>query len=136
MPFGKILCLAGFAGIVAIFVLSVVPGPARPHVLPSGSSEHFFAYALTALTLLAGCGQGVRGVTIAAIVTVYAGLLEILQAVVPGRQSQWEDFAASAVGVWGALILFFLIKLGREFLVGRSRHLDYQQHGVTKKSEE
>jgi VanZ family protein len=117
MPFAKLCRIAGLAGIVVIFVLSAVPGPARPHVLPNGGTEHFLAYALTALALLMGYGQGVRGVTIIAAVTVYAGLLEILQLVVPGRVAKWEDFGASAGGIWSAFLLFVLIRLGRNFFV-------------------
>jgi VanZ family protein len=119
LSFTQIARTAGIIGMVAIAVLSLVPGPVRPHVLPTGGSEHFVAYGLTALTLLAGYGRGVRGLTIATIVTVYAGLLETLQAVIPGRESRLEDFGASAIGVWGAFMLLLLIKLTQKYLLRR-----------------
>jgi hypothetical protein len=43
----RVAPLAGFAGIAAITILSLVPGSERPHTGLPGHAEHFAAYACT-----------------------------------------------------------------------------------------
>jgi hypothetical protein len=45
---------AGFFGVLAIIVLSLVPGAYRPHTGLPGQAEHFIAYCSTALALTLG----------------------------------------------------------------------------------
>ena len=46
--------LAAWAGILAITVLSLVPGQERPHTGLSGLTEHFLAYACTGFAISFG----------------------------------------------------------------------------------
>jgi VanZ family protein len=63
-----------------------------------GSFEHSAAYFIS--TLMLGCAYpGWSPWTIGGALAVYAGILEIGQIYVPGRHSQFEDFAASCLGV-------------------------------------
>lgn len=94
--------------VLAIIVLSWLPGSERPHTGLSGQLEHFIAYALAA----AGIGMGfpARRVVIMLGLIVLAGTLEVGQLWIPGRGSRVIDFVASAGGaVIGAQIVHLLI---------------------------
>jgi VanZ family protein len=63
-----------------------------------GRLEHFVAYAGSAAIALAGYGVSRGGFQIIGGFWVYAGLLEYLQHLSPGRHPSIADFAASALG--------------------------------------
>jgi VanZ family protein len=77
--------LAGVAGVVLIVVLSLIPGPYRPHTGAPGGAEHFFAYAATAVALALGWRSLAQGVLIAVGLLVLACGLELAQLCAPGR---------------------------------------------------
>lgn len=52
--FLALIRIAAWLALLAIVVLSVVPGPMRPHVLKSDHLEHFIAYFMTACLLAIG----------------------------------------------------------------------------------
>jgi VanZ family protein len=97
--------IAGWAGIAAITVLSVVPGSERPHTNLPGMAEHFAAYACTGFALsLAYRGLRERLIFWAALGTA-SGIFEILQIWIPGRACEIEDVAVSTLGVTTGLLL-------------------------------
>jgi hypothetical protein len=97
--------IAGWAGIAAITVLSLVPGSERPHTNLPGMAEHFVAYACTGFALsLAYQGLRERLIFWAALGTA-SGVFEILQMWIPGRSCEIEDVVVSTLGVTTGLLL-------------------------------
>jgi VanZ family protein len=95
---------ASWLGIGLIAVASLLPGPQRPHIDQPGQIEHMLAYGLTSLVFFYGRGSRNAAMHILAL-SLYAGLLEAAQHLIPGRTPRFADFAASAVGVvLGALL--------------------------------
>jgi VanZ family protein len=93
------LCrIAGWACAGAIFFLSVVPGEARPHsgVAP-GHVEHVLAYLVTAV--LIGLGHPRWRLQACALLIGFAAVLESVQIWIPGRNAEFNGFAASALGI-------------------------------------
>jgi VanZ family protein len=90
---------AGWTCVVALIVLSVAPGNERPHtgVFP-GQIEHVIAYCGTAGIL--GLGYPTAGERLGMVVMLafLAAALEVVQLGIPGRHSQFIDFAASSAG--------------------------------------
>ncbi len=99
------LRLAPWVCILAIAVLSLVPGEARPHTGLPGQAEHFLAYFLTALLVGVQLRELAYRSTLALALCAYAGVLETLQLWVPGRSAQLIDFAASSSGALSGMIL-------------------------------
>jgi len=98
--------LAGYLGVLAIVVASLVPAEWRPSIGLAKEVEHGIAYCLVAAVLtIAGVA---RWPGILAIV-VLAALLELGQLFVPGRDSNVTDFLGSAAG---ALLGFGLCSFG------------------------
>jgi VanZ family protein len=105
MYFKSLLKFCGAAAILLIALLSLVPGQDRPHTGAPGQVEHIIAYCLTALWLGMLVPQRVHKYAIAACLVLYAGVLETLQLWIPGRTSQFIDFAASSSGVLIGILL-------------------------------
>ena len=97
--------VAGFAGIAAITILSLLPGSERPHTFLPGQVEHFIAYACTGFALSVGYpGLRERLVFWAALGTA-SGVFEILQRWIPGRSCEFEDAVVSTLGLSTGLVL-------------------------------
>ena len=79
--------------------MSVVPGENRPQsgVAP-GYVEHVLAYLLTAGLLAFGYSGKTSRLLICALLVGLAAILEAVQIWIPGRNSEFTGFAASAVG--------------------------------------
>lgn len=112
---------AGWAAVIVIVILSVMPGPSRPHSGWAGSVEHFAAYALTALALSIGYPAMLARIGVVLTLTSLSGLLEFAQTLVPGRRAALADVLVSGLGasagVGLALLLFAVLARSR---VGRS----------------
>jgi VanZ family protein len=81
-----------------IAVLSLLPAEDMVRTGAGGHIEHAAAYAGTAL--LAGLGFSRHGLSrIAAMLVVYAGVLELLQRFSPGRHPGLAGWLASSFGV-------------------------------------
>jgi len=90
--------LTGRVCVVALIVLSLVPGNERPHTGFPGQIEHLVAYCGTSGLLALGYPT-VRGrFRAVAMLVLLAATLEVVQQWVPGRHSQFIDFAASSAG--------------------------------------
>ena len=90
--------VAGFFGVLAIIVLSLVPGIDRPHTGLPGVAEHFIAYYSTAFAFALGFRSTASRVVIALGLTPLAGSMEVLQLWVPGRDSAIIDAIVSSLG--------------------------------------
>jgi VanZ family protein len=109
--------LAGLLTVVAIGVLSLVPGRARPDIVWPFSLEHALAYLAAAILLCVGFRRpranvgtfDVRLLIIICALSVYGGLLELLQHFVPGRSPSLMDWSANAIGaLLGAALTWLL----------------------------
>jgi VanZ family protein len=92
-----------------------------------GSFEHIVAYLISALLLVFAYPRWSPWIVGVAFAT-YAGILEIGQLFVPGRHSQFEDFAASCFGV--ALVILPTLWMRRMTRLHSSpaakKHADFQ----------
>src|SRR3974390_2290705 len=86
-------CLAGYLGVLAIVVASLVPVEWRPSIGLAKEVEHGIAYCLVAAVLT--ITRVARRPWILALV-VLAAVLEVAQLLVPGRDSSVTDFLGSA----------------------------------------
>jgi VanZ family protein len=87
--------------ITAILILSVVPPSLRPITGVPHKVEHFAIFALCGLAF--GLGYRMAGLFEGMMLVMFAGAVELLQLIVPGRHARLSDFAvdafASCVGV-------------------------------------
>jgi VanZ like family len=97
--------LAGFAGIAAIAVLSLLPGAERPHTGLPGQAEHFMAYACTGFALSVGYRRLRERLIFWAALSAASGVFEILQQWIPGRGCEIEDAVVSTLGATAGLVL-------------------------------
>lgn len=90
----------GYIGFAMIVMLSLAPAAARPHSGYGGEYEHLLAYALVG----AAFGMGYRTtkwqVVSALALSAAAGILELLQSLIPGRSAEVSGFLISALGAW------------------------------------
>jgi VanZ family protein len=96
----------GTVCVLAIIVLSLLPGGARPNTGPPGQIEHSVAYFGTAVFLAFGFRTSRARLAAVALLVALAAALEVLQLWVPGRHSQFIDLFASSFGAgMGALVV-------------------------------
>jgi VanZ family protein len=99
----------GLLAVVLLGLLSLVPGTTRPHTGLPGQGEHYMAYLLTGLVLCLGFTVPKQRMGIALMLCIFAGLMEILQNLVPGRTPQMIDFVASSLGALSGILLCLVI---------------------------
>ncbi len=97
-PLSAAARLVAVLGVVAIVVLSLLPGGLRPHTGWAKTLEHAVAYLAVATVL--GAAYGEKRVQPALWLAVLAAVLELLQFGVPGRTPALADFFASATGAF------------------------------------
>jgi VanZ family protein len=96
--------IAAWLALLAVVVLSVVPGSMRPHVLESDHFEHFIAYFMTACLLAIGYPRPLGLLASGIMLTLCAGGLELVQLWVPGRTASIGDFNAGMLGTCGGIL--------------------------------
>jgi VanZ family protein len=103
--------LAGWIGLAAIVVLSLMPGLERPrHALGlAGHHEHLLAYILTAGAFGLGYLKTTTRCALFAMLVFCAALLETLQLWVPGRTAKLIHFGASSMGAGFGLMAAALV---------------------------
>ena len=104
----KISLVAGYASVLLIGVLSLVPGELRPDTGAPGKLEHLIAY-LGAGFLLSLRPETLRHRWQALWLVPYAGALELLQLFIPGRHARFSDFVVSSTGAGLGMIAAFMI---------------------------
>jgi VanZ family protein len=95
-------------GVATIVVLSIVPGPYRPHVLQAPKLEHLAAYFVAGAVLLISFIEQRRYILIGLCLSLLAGILEIAQISIPGRESKLSDWAVSSLGAWAGIATVLL----------------------------
>ncbi|MGD9669446.1 MAG: hypothetical protein AB7U75_10375 [Hyphomicrobiaceae bacterium] len=98
MTITRLLRLAGLAGACLIVILSLVPGPYRPHTGAPAGFEHFLAYALTAAGLALGWRRPSQSVLIIVGLFILGCGLELAQIFVPGRNADLPTAFLSGLG--------------------------------------
>jgi hypothetical protein len=106
---GLALRFGPWLAVLAIAILSLVPGELRPHTGLAGQSEHFLAYFLTGFLLSVQPGDLRYRTVLAVALCTYSGVLETLQIWVPGRSAQLIDFAASSSGALSGMIVVTIL---------------------------
>jgi VanZ family protein len=113
-PHSTLLKIAAMGAILALAVLSLLPGAARPHTGASGNLEHLLAYT-GAAALLVLAFPVARSWRAAAALAVMAAVLEILQLWIPGRSAGLDNWAFSSLGAGlGALAGTAWLRLTRQ----------------------
>ena len=93
-----------------IVILSMVPGNLRPHVMGKSYYEHFTAYFITASLFTIGYSRPMQLLANLAMLTVCAGVLEVLQFSIPGRTASIGDFAMGTIGACIGIVVTFLFR--------------------------
>src|SRR5436190_13096896 len=106
----SILRFGGWAAIMLVVVLSLVPSHLRPHILAIGPLEHLIAYGLVATLLAANCSTKRHFMTVCISLPICAATLEILQNFAPGRVPKFSDFAAGTAGAWIGIALVVVLR--------------------------
>jgi len=100
----------GLGSLIAIGVLSEVPGELRPHIFAVSQLEHVVAYFAAALLLALGFWNHRNVLLLSLALPLYAAVLEIAQMFIPGRNSEFIDFFASSGGVCAGIISAWLLR--------------------------
>lgn len=104
-PTLRLVRTIAWAGVLAITILSLLPGQERPETGLPGAVEHFLAYGCTGAAL-SFAYRGLRErLALWACLALASGLFEILQNFVPGRTSDVGDIVASTSGLTVGLVL-------------------------------
>ena len=108
-PIRLTIRIAAAACVVAIAILSLTP---RAHLVRTslgGHIEHVIAYVVCAWLCLLTCNLWRHRLVIYGLLLAYAGLLEFLQSMVPGRHSGFDDFVFSAAGATAGALAALLM---------------------------
>jgi hypothetical protein len=97
--------LLAASGCVLIAILSLVPGYLRPHTGAPGGVEHFVAYLMVAGAFSMGLRSDRSILVMVAGLMVAAGLFEVLQIDIPGRNPGLTGFLSSSLGAWTGTVL-------------------------------
>jgi VanZ family protein len=95
----------------AILILSVVPPSARPVTGAPHALEHFAIFALCGSAF--GFGYRIAGVIEGLALVTFAGAIELMQLIVPGRHARLSDFAIDAIA---SCVGIFIGWLGRRII--------------------
>src|SRR5688572_1939638 len=96
--------------VLALIVLSTLPGELRPKTSLGGLLEHFTAYALTAFLLPVAFGERLSIVQTSLALPALALVLEIAQGWIPARVPSTVDFAAGVVGAANGGLLGWMLR--------------------------
>lgn len=99
------LKFALWACLIAIVVLSLLPGAARPHTGAPGKIEHFIAYLGTGVFIAGRYGSLRMRLAFWAATATLSFVLEFFQRFVPGRAPDLLDALASSSGLTLGVLL-------------------------------
>ncbi len=102
---GELYRLALWSCLVAIIVLSMVPGEARPHTGAPGEFEHLMAYTGTGLFIAARYRSLRPRLILWTVTATLSFVLEFVQMCVPAREPDIFDALASSSGLTLGVVL-------------------------------
>ena len=102
--------VVGLACVAVLIVLSVLPANERPHTGFPGQIEHAAAYFGAAVFLAFGYPTARGRIATIALLVGLAATLEIIQLVIPGRNSQFIDWFASSFGAGFGVLAVILME--------------------------
>lgn len=105
MPVTRRYLLAGYVAVLMILTLAPVPSVAPDMGAGSDKVAHFILFGGLAAFLRLG-SESLRAPTLL-VVAIMAGLVEILQSVLPYRTGEWLDFVA---GCLGAVVVLGIVR--------------------------
>jgi len=109
--------LTGGLAVLAVIVLSVIPGDFRPHSGLPGIAEHFIFYLGGAGLLALGYEKWVSAGVVVLVLSLAAVILELSQLVIPHRDANLLDVLVSAGGaITGAGLARLFAYVWRQYL--------------------
>jgi VanZ family protein len=100
---------AAWSCVVAITLLSLLPGEEMVRTDLGGHVEHVLAYSITALIAVYAYNS-IAPYRVFGALTLFAACLEYLQRFSPGRHSRLIDFLFSALGVGVGAAIFIITR--------------------------
>lgn len=97
--------LGGVLALLLIVWLSLIPGDMQTRTPLPKQGEHFIAYFFTAIVLAFALQHPRKHLFVACSLSLFAGVLELAQAFIPGRTAGIGDLAASCAGAVAGVVL-------------------------------
>ena len=98
--------VAAWISIAALVLLTIVPPSARPVPAVPHHLEHFASFFIAGALWYLGYPR--RLLVSLTLAVLFAGGLELLQMLVPGRHARFVDFAVDVIGAWTGSVAAFL----------------------------
>ena len=93
--------------VISLIIFSLVPAPLRPVTGVSHNFEHFGSFLLVGIIWCLAYAN--RPLLWLGTMAMFAGGIELLQILVPGRHARFSDFAVDAVGGCAGILVTFLV---------------------------
>jgi VanZ family protein len=93
--------------IISLIVFNIVPAPMRPRTGVSHNLEHFGSFLFAGILWYLAYAN--RLLLWLGTLLVFAGSIELLQILVPGRHARFTDFAADALGGCVGMLIAYLV---------------------------
>jgi VanZ like family len=103
----KITRAVAWIVVIGLIVISLVPAPLRPGTGVSHNFEHFGSFLLAGVFWYLAYAD--RLLLRLGTVVAFAGGIELLQILMPGRHARFTDFAADALGGCAGILITFLV---------------------------
>jgi VanZ family protein len=98
-----IIRLAAWIVVLGLILLSVVPPSLRPESDLSHNLEHLVSFFLAGI--LWHLAYSSRLLLWLGVAVLYAGGIELLQLLAPGRHARFTDFVVDALGAWSGILV-------------------------------
>src|SRR5580704_19269967 len=102
----RVAKIASWTLAAAIIILSVVPPSLRPETGVPHELEHFLIYAITGFSF--GLAYELQYASLAILLALFAGTVEIAQLFVPGRHARLSDFIVDAIAMCAGALAVML----------------------------
>jgi hypothetical protein len=101
--------VVGWCLLFLIVVLSLVPPGLRPETGAPSGVEHFGVFVLTGAALCLGYPK--VGSRLSMTLVAFAGVVELLQLLVPGRHARFGDFVVDSIAAIIGVVLARVLRL-------------------------